>query len=318
MTNVDAIERLIRTLVVPSRFEVLRAKRAIAAALSPGDPKHVTELKRAVLDADDVPVAEQHDERIVVSSPDDLEAVVTADHPILRRRRLLAAAAEALAELRAHGSVVPVDAARPSDTALPGLDGDRANHVHYQFQNYGSGVRVLDDAPRLDDGYKVTHRLRGDASLFLEADIFTADLEALNLNARSLRALEESLQCFRRGLFLAAASLLGAAVEGAWFAAAERLRRPNTKLDKELAKALPSTQEVQRLVSELLPARVRHELSSLTGLLREIRNYGVHPREDRGAVEVYLVEEACGRLILTAHRHLRLLQQATLEALDGS
>lgn len=44
-------------------------------------------------------------------------------------------------------------------------------------------------------------------------------------------------QSYRRGVYLAAASLLGAAVEGAWYAADQRLRLRPTLADQLLARA---------------------------------------------------------------------------------
>jgi hypothetical protein len=58
----------------------------------------------------------------------------------------------------------------------------------------------------------------------IEAEVFIADLAPLGLDARTERSLREAIESYRRGVFLAASSLLGAAVEGAWYAAGRRLR----------------------------------------------------------------------------------------------
>jgi hypothetical protein len=71
---------------------------------------------------------------------------------------------------------------------------------------------------------RLPHRLRRPGLWGIEADIFTTDLALLGLDPRTERSLREAIESYRRGVLLAAASLLGAAVEGAWYAAAQRLR----------------------------------------------------------------------------------------------
>jgi hypothetical protein len=57
-------------------------------------------------------------------------------------------------------------------------------------------------------------------------------------------------------------------------------------------------------------------LSQFARLMRDIRNYGVHPRQvtDRG-IGVYFTEDKCGLLFLEAGRHLKHLAEVTAQAI---
>jgi hypothetical protein len=51
--------------------------------------------------------------------------------------------------------------------------------------------------------------------------------------------------------------------------------------------------------------------------MRDIRNYGVHPRELTGGdLEIYFEEDKCGLLLLEAHRHLKRLAEITGQAVS--
>jgi hypothetical protein len=90
----------------------------------------------------------------------------------------------------------------------------------YDFPRASAGVQVQLDSPAvLSDVVRLPHRLRQQDLWGIEADIFIADLAPLNLDPRTQRSLREAIQSYHRSVFLAAASLLGAAVEGAWYAA---------------------------------------------------------------------------------------------------
>jgi hypothetical protein len=48
--------------------------------------------------------------------------------------------------------------------------------------------------------------------------------------------------------------------------------------------------------------------------MRDLRNYGVHPRQvTDGDIEVYFTEDKCGLLFLEAHRHLKHLAEVTTQ-----
>lgn len=73
-------------------------------------------------------------------------------------------------------------------------------------------------------GRRLPHRLRHEGLWGIEPDIFVADLACLGLDPQTERSLREAIESYRHGAFLAASSLLGTAVEGAWYAAGQRLR----------------------------------------------------------------------------------------------
>jgi len=172
----------------------------------------------------------------------------------------------------------------------------------------------------LSDVVRLPHRLRQQGLWGIEADIFIADLAPLGLDARTERSLREAIESYRRGVFLAAASLLGAAVEGAWYAAGQRLRSTVPAVD-QLADG-DRTAQLQGAVTDALrdslPGNRKWEpdaLSTFARLMRDIRNYGVHSRQlTDGDIEIYFEEDKCGLLFLEAHRHLKRLAEITVQA----
>jgi len=135
------------------------------------------------------------------------------------------------------------------------------------------------------------------------------------LDSRTRRCIAEALDAYQARLYLACANMLGAAFEGAWYAAGERLRT----LDPRLSGLLDShqTAKLERLMAEIIrrdgkgDKTLADELLSQAALLRELRNYGVHPRAAaRDGLERYFSEPACGLLLLTTARHLTRLAEA--------
>ena len=128
---------------------------------------------------------------------------------------------------------------------------------------------------------QLPHRLRQLGLWGIEADIFIADLAPLDLDPRTERSLREAIESYRSGVFLAASSLLGVAVEGAWYAAGQRLRSKLPAVD-QLADG-DRTAQLQGAVTDALrnslPGSRKWEADSLcqfARLMRDIRNYGVH------------------------------------------
>jgi hypothetical protein len=66
---------------------------------------HATASGPCLLVADGIPAEGGHRERIQLASADDIDHVVTPSHPLLARHRLAPAAAEALVDLVAQGTV---------------------------------------------------------------------------------------------------------------------------------------------------------------------------------------------------------------------
>jgi len=131
------------------------------------------------------------------------------------------------------------------------LPGTPALTLTYNLPGYSAGVRIEVNRPGvLSDVVRLPHRLRQQGLWGIEADVFITDLAPLGLDPRTERSLREAIESYRRGVFLAAASLLGAAVEGAWYAAAQRLR-PTVPAVDQLADS-DRTAQLQGAVTDAL------------------------------------------------------------------
>ncbi len=307
------LAQVITELAQPGRIDVIRAKQHVLGQLGDGQPHSAEALIASVarlLGAE--PLGHP---QIDLPGRDSVKDVVTADHPVAAAIRADVTAREALAELAADGMLIPAGTA-----PLPGIP---AFTLTYNVPGYSAGVRIGVHRPGvLSDMAQLPHRLRQLGLWGIEADIFIADLAPLGLDPRTERSLREAIESYRRGVFLAASSLLGAAVEGAWYAAGQRLRSTVPAVD-QLADG-DRTAQLQGAVTDALrnslPGSRKWEADSLSQfarLMRDIRNYGVHPRQlTDGDIEIYFAEDKCGLLLLEAHRHLKRLAEITAQAAD--
>jgi hypothetical protein len=236
---------------------------------------------------------------------------IDADAPALTYVRGRIAAMRGLGELAVVGVVIP--ASDPGGDELrhePMLRADDTISIGIHHPGGRSGVRSRADRPVLAESYMLAQP--GEARWYLEPDLFAEEIGNLKLTNRAHRALREALASYRRGLYLACASLLGVVSEAAWYAAAERTGTPAIgKLIEEEA-----TARLQRAVADhlrsvkALARTLPDELLAHAAVLREIRNYGVHPRETRDDLERWFTEDACGLLILDTHHYLTRLAGA--------
>lgn len=229
------------------------------------------------------------------------------------------AARWALSELAGVGLISPVTEASPGAEKVP--DGLPADQIRVQIRHPSGGFGVPIDVsrPMLAETYIRSPHLGGQASWYSEPDLFAEDLAELELDARALRALREALEAFRRGLYVATASLLGVVSEAAWYRAAEELGKPG-KLEEHVRGG--NTAQVQRLVAQHLRTvpglgATIDELYARASFYRDLRNYGVHPALTRDDLERYFSEEECGLLILGTHRYLVRLTKAVRAALES-
>lgn len=298
----------------PDRIDIVRAKRHLLGQLGDGQPHPTGTLIASIatlLGAE--PLGHP---QIALPSRDSVKSVITADHPVPAAIRSDLTAREALAELTADGMLI----AAGSGTA----GGSDEITLSYSLPGYSAGQRLRLHQPAvLSDVVRLPHRLRRQGLWGLEPDVFTADLASLGLDPRTERSLREAIGSYRRGVFLAASSLLGAAVEGAWYAAGQRLRTAAPQVDA-LVDGDRTAQLQGAVAAELrdcLPGNRKWEadaLSQFARLMRDIRNYGVHPRQvTDGDIEVYFTEDKCGLLFLEAHRHLKRLAELTVHAVPG-
>ncbi len=306
------LTRAITRHAEPGRIDIVRAKQHLLGQLGDGLP-HRTETLIASVAALFGTDPLGHPQ---IDLPDraSAEAVVTADHPVVAEIRADRTAREALAELGAGGMLI----AAGSGTFAG------AESITLTYQIPGSAAGLVLQVPRpgvLSDIVQLPHRLREQGMWGVEPDIFIADLASLGLDPRTERSLREAIESYRRGVYLAAASLLGAAVEGAWYAAGQRLRHASPRVDQLVNR--DRTAQLQAAVTATLRDHMvaghrsweADALSQFASLMRNIRNYGVHPRQlTDGDIEVYFTEDKCGLLFLETHRHLKQLAEITAEA----
>jgi hypothetical protein len=185
--------------------------------------------------------------------------------------------------------------------------------IGFQHPGGGTSVLVTSWAPAVSEAYRLAHGARR-GQWYLEPNLFLEELSGLDLDDRARRARQEALRAYRRGLYLASASMLGVVFEAAWYRAAHSLTPTGS-----LAEAVQQerTARVQELVASRLcsvrgiPPTLPAELLAHAALLRELRNYGVHPAGPvRDDLERYLEQEPCGLLILQTHHYLTRLAGA--------
>lgn len=323
MAGPHGIDEAIRAAVSPSWSDEVRAKREILALLADGEPHGIGSIQRVLHPIDDVPAHLGNRPKIEVPSGDDVDRIVTSSHPIIAHFRLAWAATEALVDLVTLGLVVEVANPPSYESSHPLLDHDRAS-VSYQVAGHGSGTQLNPPFPPLGRAYRIVPRHLERSPWFAEHDLFVEDLAELGLDARGLRCIDEALAAYRRGLYLACTSLLGAASEAAWYAAGSQLRHLDDQLAKAIdnentAKVITRTCEVFRQHRSL--SSVADDLASTSALLRTLRNYGVHPRADDTAhLERYFTEAPATTLLLETHSYLTRLNGAVssrLGSVDG-
>lgn len=128
---------------------------------------------------------------------------------------------------------------------------ERANDPdRHQASAWWLQVDVVLPRPALEQAY---HRPSKGSAWYRDPDLFLEELSDLGLDERAERALRESIRAFNRGLYLAAASLLGVVSEAAWYAAASRLAKPGSRLEVEMRNE--RTAKVQTLVAGILRER---------------------------------------------------------------
>lgn len=308
------IRALLSPLVIPDATEVRRARKLIDASLRDGQPHGTFELLELFSGAEHVGrPSSGMSGAIPLDLPVDRaswRAVITRDHPVTRWLRLDRASIEALSDLVTMGLAMGMGA---------DLQAGDVHDIHWQFSVTSSSLILPRGLQQLRSvTYRRPYRLLAQPALPVEPDVFLDDLAALGLDRRTERTLREAVESFRRGLYLACASLLGATSEGAWFAFGERFRASVPGLARALDDG--KAEQVQaKLVQALRDAgsrlkRTADDLATSAATFRALRNYGVHPRgEVQPDLEPVFDEEACGMLLLNSHRYLTRMGRAADE-----
>ena len=295
--------------MTPTRAEVIRAKTLIADCLNRGTPVGYDVLVEVLNDEAGIPRTAGEDEHIRLPSEEDPGWEPDRDAPVVARQRNLRAARIAIDELTRRGAIA---ASKSDKAAFPVRRRNEAGTYDFWF----------DEPDNVADRYAASGLW--DTSGLGDVDLFTVDLGVLGLDQRTRRCLEEALAAHRHGLYLAAVNLLGAVSEGAWYAAGERLRNRDTQLAKALdsghtVKVIKRVCELMRRVGRL--KATADELHACAAYLRDLRNYGVHPRETIDTRrEPVFTDAATLCLILQTHRYLVRLADAvtTLTATEGA
>jgi hypothetical protein len=311
----ELTERL-RGLIAPRRTDVLRGKRAVLAKFDDGNVHTDAALVDAVSDALEAP-RELGSTEIQFQEPAAPE-LIEESTPAVQFLRARVAGMFAVAEL-ANASIIMPAIPPPSTLERVGIRWLTEETVTVGINEPGrnGSVGVPIPRPALEQAYL---RPGEGESWYRDPDLFLEDLSSLDLDERADRALRESLRAFNRGLYLAAASLLGVVSEAAWYAATAKLG-PVGKLEEAVRQE--RTAQVQVLVAGILRERkagaptMPDELLANAALLRVLRNYGVHPVEQRDDLERYFNEEECGLLLLRTHNYLVRLSSAVDAALQG-
>lgn len=310
--------------VEPRAADRLLARAEVLSALTDGGAVTFEGLVNRVLRVADVPVASHRAERLdLPRSPDGTDALalqaIDPTHPLLAAPRLRIAVTDAVAALEAEGTIVPsVHPEAGSGLGIP---------LHRQGTSWGETIRLA-ARPLTSDAYSLSPPLRTDPRPeLLNAGVFDAQTAGV-LGQRGARCLSEGLTAHRRGLHLAAANLLAAASEAAWYRVAERLLDADPtmrsgKLDQAVAD--DRTSEVLRLTAEKIREKAGRRAGTLVTEIyanavrfRDLRNYGLHPREDILAEQEHAFTEAgCALLFMDAHRYLGHLARLADAAVDG-
>jgi hypothetical protein len=227
---------------------------------------------------------------------------IDPDAPPIKRQRVMYGIKLVLADLAAEGLIVQAESSGNDYISVP---------IHRSGTSGSERVPV--SSPLIGDNYRLTpgpHQFCEpvllDASQFLRG---TADL----LDERGKRCLDEALRAARRGLYLSAVNLLGAVSESTWYGIGRALEARAPALARAIADN--QTAQVQRLVGNILAGARRQrtvvtELLAHAAYLRDLRNYGVHPAEDRDPGREHAFTEAgCLLLLMQKHRYLARMSE---------
>lgn len=299
----DEHEAAVIAALTPSDGDIRQAKSAILEDLAGGQIRPLAQLLQSV-----GPVAMQDPRREYVDAVllDDPEQ--TRRHPMIETRRIYLAAVHAIVDLETAGLIV----AHERLDGGGGWDGrfGPLRSLPFRYRSGSTSIqlnRVAVPVPR-GPAYRL-HRALLDHPQ--QAHVLDPELlvDGLDLPVRVVRAVREATAAYRRGLPLAAANLLGALVEGAWFHAARQLA-PSvpaiaTALDRD---PFPSIADVQRRTIDALRSGQPHradDLTAVAGLIREIRNYATHVDSDHDQdLDGWLDDTGVITLFGTVRRHL--------------
>lgn len=212
---------------------------------------------------------------------------------------------QAINEMVAAGELIP--SAPPSQWKA---------HLDYQTSHYGGCIPV-------DIACSYPERVESPpfaSSEPVDTDIFLSGVDCKSLHPGILKAIEQSLACFRRGLYLPATAMLAAAVEGAWAecgsAVAKKL--PDTKLEGVVGNDYASiAKKVAETHKTLEKPTAKNLLKNAGKSIADIRNAEIWTtalRERRNALhwgknQSFVADHSeTGTLLMGAPQHLGTLE----------
>jgi hypothetical protein len=294
---------VLEPLLQPTDGEVVRAKQALLKRLSNGKPHAAVDLAWILTDEEGLPQHPPNNTYIEIAPNSDIKATLSASDPLIASQRLKLATRIAIAELAIEGLIIEIKGPQNEYTQVPVRQGSQSG-----------GARVAIGNPELGSGYQLARRFSSDILPILDPDIFTADLSALMLDDRMKLCIEEALKAHRHGLYLSCVNLLGSVSEGAWWLLAERLRGRSKDLDEAIDDDRTGVAQIIKLASEEISKMkgkktISAELFAHATYIRELRNYGAHPRaaDPKASHEHAFTEAGCSVLLLSTHHYLERL-----------
>lgn len=296
------IEDRVRSFVQPTATEITLAERALLDELSDGTAKPADSIiSAAIAQLGGPPIVERHNDAVNVEHVE----MIDRDDPVLKHHRLKRASMLALRRLEQADVIARVDANEGT------MVGARTPTTRGGIQIGWAGI---------DRGRDYQLVESDTASADREPDLFLDGLDDLALDERARRCLREAMGCYRRRLFLSCVNLLAAVNEAAWYAAGEKHPKPDAGFKQALER--DNTSEVMKRVSAWLKDGASHadktridELYSHAGVMRALRNYGVHPRARTSPeLEEHFNEVAAGLVVTRSRFYLLRLQEMTSRA----
>lgn len=275
----------IEKIVHPSGEDVTFAKQVIIGMLCERDPASTTLddfVRQLLVSVDKSPTA------LDVRSLSQMEWSEQAEHI-----RWMHAARMGIAELAGEALALPIDG---SPSPQPNYS------VHIRTTNRGWSECCEHFQLTLTRAYRASSlALAHDKEGFVlrDPDLFLARIDAPAMNERVEIALREAVGCYRAGLYLGAAILVGSASEGAWLELATTVSdvlgdQASNKLRKELNRDTPGIEAIQRIVSETVRSHSEAarksaaiypgewtKLVETASYYRNLRNYAIHFQDEK-------------------------------------
>ncbi len=303
---VDELKKYVRSYTHPSMLDIELAKRIILEELSSpafSDTEIVTSnilMSRvnANLNRENGPTPEGY----------------TRIEPDLNYVKWNIAAREAIQLLHATGVIIAI--------GLP---------VHYNEEQrisvwHTHGATVAGEAyyPTVAPQYRLTAAFRENQSFRLTSgDTYLSQLDQSSLPSRTKRCLRESVEAFKKGLYLSATVTLGAASESLWMSFGRLITNKRLsgfqRLEKEFGNAYPNAGQVLTIVWDILKSECKAELKHVFPVsgeekafkmhaerLLERRNYAIHS-EDADEDEPFFTFNETGMLLVDSASYFNRL-----------